>query len=155
VGNDPVNHVDPLGLWTFGIGLQGSGELALALGVSGGFYIGRNPDNGHWSMGFLFGPFVGGGGPISLGGGIFGQYTNAKCVNQLKGLGYAVGASAGEGVTAGGDFVWGFDDKLDDDIPYTGVSFNFGPGIKVPFPGEFHAGFTLTAGWDSDNGWGN
>jgi len=83
------------------------------------------------------------------------QITNAKCVNQLKGLGVQLGASGGEGLTGGGDLVAGIDSDLSKPISYVGGEANIGPGIKVPFPGEVHAGFTLTGGWDSDNGWGN
>jgi len=153
VYNNPINEIDPFGLWTFGIGLQFSGELALALGGSGGFYIGRNPDNGHWSVGFLFGPSGGAGGPASLGGGVFAQVTTAKCVDQLKGLGFQMGGSAGEAITGGADFVGGLDNDLK--VSYTGGQVGIGLGAKVPFPGEVHVMGTLTGGWDSDNGWKN
>jgi RHS repeat-associated protein len=144
VGNDPIDWIDSCGLWTFGFGVQGSyGFAGGGAAIQVGFYFGRNPDTGKWSGGFLFGPAAGGGGPASVGGGGFVQWTSAKCVGQLKGLGGQTGGSGGEGMSLGGDAVYG--------SGYGGGQFNFGTSVGVPW--EAHSYGTLTAGFDSDRRW--
>ena len=135
--NDPVNFTDNNGLWTIGIGVTASYGLGIAGGVSAGLYIGHSADAG-WSFGLLGTTFVGVGGPPNVFGGGFAQWTNAKCVSQLKGPRFEGGASAGEGAVAGADFVAG--------SGYQGGDLNFGLGAEVPAPFEVHAGGTITAG---------
>jgi hypothetical protein len=106
VVNDPVNWVDPNGLWGFGVGGAGSGEIGVGYGAgatagvgAGIFGGGSNGINGGaFSTG---GAFIGGpdhslGAPQCqnnltgvLGGfagiGVGGYITNATSTNQLSG----------------------------------------------------------------------
>jgi len=134
VGNKPVRYYDPLGLWTLGFGVQGSAAFLASAGVSFGFYIGYSDGNG-WSFGFL-GSASGGMGLPSASAGIFVQATNAKCVDQLKGKGFAGGASGGEGISVGADVVSG--------EGYKGIQVNGGAGGG--FPVEFHGEVSGTGG---------
>ncbi len=80
-----------------------------------------------------------------MSAGAFGQWTNARCVADLKGLGGEAGGSGLlGGRTVGGDFVFGGN--------YEGgnVSGGWGGG----WPWEMHAGGTITSGWDRQRGWG-
>ena len=131
--NNPVALTDQNGLWTIGIGLQGSYGFIIAGGVSGGFYFGHGP--GGWSFGFLGGPFLGGGG-FGLGGGGFVSVTSAPCVSTLKGLGGQVGGSVGEVGSFGGYYIYG--------VGYGGGELTFGFGVGTPI--QIQGGGTATAG---------
>jgi len=142
VGNNPINLTEINGLWTIGIGVRGGYGFFIAGDISLGFYFGHSKERG-WSFGFMETTFIGAGGPPNMSAGVFGQWTNAKCVGQLKGLAGEVGASGGEGPGGGGDFIFG--------SGYQGG--NLWGGITGGFPVEMHVGGTITSGWDSGKGW--
>jgi hypothetical protein len=131
--NAPIALTDQNGLWTIGIGVQGSYGFGFAGGISGGVYFCHGPNG--WSFGLLGGPFLGSGG-FSVGAGGFLQVTSAKCVSALKGIGGQVGASGGEVVTGGGDIVFG--------DGYGGLEIGVGVGAGTPI--EVHGGGTVTIG---------
>jgi len=145
--NNSINYVDVNGLWTFGIGIQGMAEWFGVGGGSLGFYFGRNPNTGCWSVGILLDVLGGIGGPSSFGGAVFGQYTNADSVNQLQGWGAQVGGSVGGDLTLtfGGDYVVGFDSN---GITYQGVQVSGGYYIGLPV--EVHGVVTLSGGVDAE-----
>ncbi len=87
--------------------------------------------------------FLGSGGPPNIFGGFFGQWTSAKCVGQLKGLGGMTGGGGGEVYGGGGDVVYG--------SGYKGFDAQGGWTFGSPF--EIHTGGTFTSGWDSGKGW--
>jgi len=100
VGNNPVNLVDPLGLWTIGIGVQAGGGWVGGGQVSVGIYVGHDSSDSlssGWSAGFL--GTVGGGLYAGMGvvAGGFAAYSNADNVCQLKGPGWALGGSLAVG----------------------------------------------------------
>ena len=93
----PVTNVDPLGLWTFGLGGQGTLGLGLGVGGSAGFHIGKDPCL-PWNKGWSFGATFTLGGGVELGatatGGGFAQFTGAPSVSSLAGWGADIGVSA-------------------------------------------------------------
>jgi len=90
--NDPVNWVDPYGLWTLQIG--GSGTLGLKGAVTGGggIIIGYNSTSG-WQFGFYG---LGGGGGY-FGGGASGMiditWSKNPCITDVTGLAATPGGS--------------------------------------------------------------
>jgi RHS repeat-associated protein len=156
VGGDPINAIDPMGLWTLGIGGTASGNLYIGgITLDLGVYIGHSKQAG-WSFGFL-GTYESGMGiglSASIGG--FANLTSAKCVNQLKGPSIDIGGSASAivlPVTAGISYNGGRDrDKLVNEgkdvffsqATYHGITINAGVGEGSP---EVHAYATGTDGW--------
>jgi RHS repeat-associated protein len=158
VGNNPVNGIDPIGLWTLGFGFQGNFSIFLAGVENIGLYVGHNPDQS-WHSGWSVGVLNTGGlgaGALAMGAGAFVQKTSAKCVSNLKGFGIDLGASVGprpfEPIAVGGDFLAGFENAGHGyaTIPYTGWQGNL--QISDGAPLEIHGLATWTSGWDSDNG---
>jgi len=135
VRNDPTNGTDPLGLFTIGIGIQGSGGAIAGGGGSYGYFVGWSREAGfsHGSLGTL-----GGGGYLGAGGsaGGFLQVTSAKSFNCLKGLSNEIGGSAGEVVSIGGELING-GNELGGPVTYSGAQLNVGFG-GGPIPAEVH-----------------
>jgi RHS repeat-associated protein len=146
---NPISLIDPFGLWTFGVGVQGQGAFIVAVGLDVGFYVGRDPVTRKWSYGGLFSGFLGAGGPVAAYGGGFVQVTSAPSVASLKGLGVQSGGSIDVGYSLGADYVGGL---APDGISYHGGQVNFGLGVAL-FGAELHHGLTATAGWDNETGW--
>jgi len=85
---DPVNFVDPAGLWTVAIGLGGTGGAGGGVSGSGMLVF---DDNGN--VGFVASGGAGGYGGVSASaGGIF-QVTNADTIYDLKGVSVQTGGS--------------------------------------------------------------
>ncbi len=125
VGNDPINGVDPRGLWTVSVGVFVSG--ALGVGGGGGLELSFGYSQ---SAGFSFslaGTAQGGaiaGGSASLFGGL--TITDACSVNQLNGTSYQFGrAGFGMGPSYAVEVVKGSD--------YHGGTFygGIGPGYTA------------------------
>jgi len=145
--NDPVNWVDPLGLWTFGYGLQASGGLAYGGQVSAGIYVGHKSGAGWlsgYSGGILFsgglGAYFGVGGSVSQ----LVQVTNANSVTELKGLGYSVGGGIDFGSSFGASYDRCVNIDWDEQTGYKdlnlgakGLTFSYGVG-GGPVPAELH-----------------
>jgi RHS repeat-associated protein len=79
--NDPLNYIDPSGLWTFGIGVTFNFQIGpININFSGGFVI-----DGHGNVGTYVTPGggLGVGGKASVGLGFSG--SNAKTICDLGG----------------------------------------------------------------------
>jgi len=95
VQNNPVNWIDPTGLWTFGIGLSSNGQLG--------------PFNGNWSIGFVVDGYgnlgwyntVGGGVGVGADGSVGLQFSgsNGDCIKDLAGPFGNTSASLGAGLS--------------------------------------------------------
>jgi RHS repeat-associated protein len=152
VRRNPLNAVDSYGLWTIGFGLTGQGGVGPGGGISGGIYIGHDPDCGifdGWSSGLL------GSGELGLqtpGAGItgFASVSDANTVDQLRGMGWVAGGSGGVGLTGGVEFSGGFNTDSRG-FPtggngVQGMQISGGVGGWGPLPGEINAGISETFG---------
>jgi len=128
--NNPVNLVDPLGLWTFGVGVQFSGT---AIGFGGSVSLALVID-GLGQVGFtVTGGAVGAGSSGLYGGSVVGQVTgsNAGTIDDLSGPGGTAGTSIQAGNLVGQiEYFTGQN--------YSGFTGGFGAGV----PGG--ASFTMT-----------
>jgi hypothetical protein len=119
--NNPVNSLDPYGLWTFGVGITIGIQLgAINIVFSTGF---TGDTQGH------FGGFFTGGGGGGLGAGIFTgvsiQTSNAKCNDDLSGpFGYG-SLSGAFGESGSIDTFWG----NSNDGPVFGGGVTIGVGL--------------------------
>ena len=123
--NDPVNLVDPRGLWTGGIGLGGTAGAGGAVGGSAILVF-----DGHGNIGVVESGGGGGMGGINASGASLFQVTNADSIYDLKGFSTQTGGSFGEGFSVGGEYVIG--------PGYTGVNINVGIGGGLS-PAELHS----------------
>ncbi|GIV06413.1 MAG: hypothetical protein KatS3mg016_1988 [Fimbriimonadales bacterium] len=133
--NDPVNAVDPSGLWYIKFGVSLDGVAGIWGGTEVGIAVGTDPAGG-----IRGGPYVsvggGGGAPIGVSGSIriginLGQDLPPPGASDLSGT---VGASFGEGITCG----------IDINIPVRpgpppnwweheyGISLGVGGGLPTP-----------------------
>ena len=127
VCNRPADKVDPMGLVSIGIGLEGE---FVGFGFSGSANVSLH---GAWSRsnGFSCAPMI----TISIGTGI-GIYggvnvvttgSTAPRVSDLGGLGASIGFSGGAGIGAGGSLFLNAP-------PVAGVTGTLGAGIGAGFP---------------------
>ena len=147
-GNNPVNFVDPLGLWTVTIGVQGHVSVIGALSVGTGIAFGYSQEVG-WSIGWL----TSGGSGIGLPGAsatVFVQVTDASSVGQLKGPGVQLGLSGGLVPIIGLAYVAGFDQSQDFVTvlysPPAYQGFQVGVGLGGPLPLDINAFAQYTVG---------
>ena len=119
--NNPANSIDPLGLWTRGMGIGATG------GLGGGgtvqiLWVWDDDGNGKWVI------TTGGGGYGGAGvsGGIVVQWTNADKVTDLKGPGFTKGGGSG-------GTLWGGSVEVEGGAGYVGfdISLPFGGGIAM------------------------
>jgi RHS repeat-associated protein len=125
VQNNPVNWIDPLGLWTANIGISGSINIPIIgpVGVGGQGFAGIAYDGTHWAWYWGGGGGVGGGAGGSLGIQFGG--SNAKSVCDLRGpFGFA-SASGGGGLIIGGE---GYKGSGSNGQSVTGGNFFIGGG---------------------------
>jgi RHS repeat-associated protein len=126
--NNPVNFVDPYGLFTIQIGLSGTTGLRAGGSGGGGFVFGYSRKHG-----FQFGTYsIGGGGPFIGGSGsvtIDLTVSGNKHICELKGASTTVGGSGqfGASLSTGGEVNFPFDEK--NKASFTG---SFGYGIGTP-----------------------
>jgi RHS repeat-associated protein len=130
--NDPINWIDPSGLWGFGAIATGTAEVGMSVGgagVTGALGVGSFYSEGALSSGSFvdFGGFAGGPGygpeypeiesgqnvrlvqGGSCGAGIGGFFTNAKSVNDLEGPFKSININ----------------------LPMVSIQFSFGGGIGL------------------------
>ena len=127
VDNNPVTFVDPIGLSTRALGVSAS--AGAAVGVTAQVDIVMDDCGGFPGLALT----IGGGSHIGLGAGVGGTATNTNApgINDLRGLGYQVGATGGApgGPSLTGERVGGGPNRYDRDAtPYTGTSWTVGAG---------------------------
>ena len=91
--NNPINGFDANGLWTFGI----SFNISAGAGVGGTTGINFVFD-GHGNVDIQAIRGVGGYAGAGFGVSMNGEWSNADCIEQLKGYGYQYGANYGTGI---------------------------------------------------------
>jgi RHS repeat-associated protein len=151
--DDPVNRVDPSGLWTIGLTSLGEPFLSTAL-LLGNFSVSEYVRlsytrmivvDGHGNVGLLRSQTVGGGSPAVALTSQY-QYTTADDIGQLAG-GLSSGAAGGsatfrvEGVpvTAGAEAVCG--------KGYRGFNLDAGSAVGPPYEGHASATTDSTFEW--------
>lgn len=126
VFNSPVNWVDPLGLWTFHIGLDDSGGGIWGYTTGGGIVFGWGKEKG-----FQFGTYqthgLGFYGGIGRSPSVEIGWSPNDNICDLEGDSAQIGGSGGEGIVVGGGT----------SIPMDGTAkpvifINGGPGVKFP-----------------------
>jgi RHS repeat-associated protein len=136
VGNNPLNYVDPYGLWTIQIGFSGSGGAAAGGTAGAGIVFGYSRENG-----FQFGTYevVGGGGYGGVGasGVIDLTWSPNTDICDLRGIAGTVGGSVGSPISVGGEV----NIPQGDASPSYTISGGFGVG---PTPFEIHGFITNT-----------
>ena len=139
-GNKPNVLTDPFGLWTFQVGISGTGGAGNGATVGVGFALGRSP-SGQWQLGVYY---TGGDGAyISKGGGVSVDFTWSPNgdICDLEGVGQTVG---GSGTTPLGSIGGEGSFPLptgDGPLPYPSVSGSW--GVSTPLP-EAHTFTTIT-----------
>ncbi|WP_370678218.1 RHS repeat-associated core domain-containing protein [Pleomorphomonas sp. PLEO] len=135
VGEDPINHFDPLGLWTVNIGISGSINIPLygPVGI-GGVGFGGIAFDSNGNVGWYYGGGGGPGGGAGISGGIQVGGSNGATICDLRGPFGALGGAAGEGIVGGGDVYTG--------SGVTGGNVYLGLGAGTPVSGT--GGVTLT-----------
>lgn len=134
--NDPIQGKDSLGLWTLSIGIS----FSLGAGIGGSINLLINIDGGGGlgvSAAFSKGLHGGAGGSAT----VMGQWTNARCINDLRGGGWELGGSGGEGIVGGGGIVAGDQDE-DGTGGYSGLYAEGGVGFGTPVEGHLYGSST-------------
>jgi RHS repeat-associated protein len=126
--NDPINKIDPSGLWAYYITGGFLGSLGFSYAGQGGIVW---DDQGNW--GIIGIDSYGGGLPAAVSVGMNFGITNAETILQLRGPGWAAGGGGSVSFFgAGAEYIWGEE--------YQGMQFNIGAGISLPvgFEGHIH-----------------
>lgn len=139
-GNNPLNGIDPQGLWTLYLTGTAMGSFGLSGVRQSGIVI---DDNGN--VGWINITGVGAGSPAAALGGSIG-WTNADTVFDLEGTGLSLGGSIAWG---GGEYIVG---KQRSGELYHGVEFTFSP-VSAPVPAEIHVHVTHTTVYESGMNW--
>ncbi|HID69313.1 MAG TPA: RHS repeat-associated core domain-containing protein, partial [Desulfobacterales bacterium] len=100
--NNPVNFVDPMGLWTIGVDISGSAGALLGFTEGVTFAIDDN-------LNVAAIPHAGGGVLVgaSASGALQLQITNADTVSDLGGYSASIGGSLGGPIGATGEWIDG------------------------------------------------
>lgn len=131
--DDPINSVDPTGLFTLGVCLGGNSTIGWFLGgILNGCLVTAN----FQSLGFT--GTAGGGFQVPPGAGaqVGFQWSNANSISQLRGAFGYLGGSVDLGPHAGADVF--------SNVRVTGVDVGAGVGLDVPIPVEVHGGGSWT-----------
>ena len=135
-GNQPVNNIDPHGMWTLGLSIGGSAFFWLGVSVSIGIFI---DDNGNfdvqWSHSVSGTDKTNAVGGIGAGAGLSFQYTNNDTVYDLYGSSTYAGASGGPSWYVGADAI-----STTGNGDTNGVQVNVGVGVGV----DVHIGTSYT-----------
>jgi RHS repeat-associated protein len=133
--NNLLRYRDPLGLWTFGVGVQLSGTfLGAAASISFGFVV-----DGHGQIGFVD---VGGAGGGVLAGGaaiVQVQGSTATRIQDLAGGGFDLSATVGAPAGPVGQAGWFVGSG------YQGASGGAGIGFGFPISVSAEATYTKAA----------
>jgi len=146
VGNNPVNFIDPLGLWGLTIGLEGAGGIAGfggVIGVYGNFA--HDPSQSWYSGWSSSATFVLGGGAMAtvygLTGGVHGSVNSACNVSQLNG-GFLSAGRLGLGAFSASGY-------QSPNGTVTGGGLTIGPSLPGGYIGGFAGGtntWTISGG---------
>lgn len=130
VGDDPINHVDPLGLWSV--------TVEAYAGFGGGVVIGYDEVSGQWFYGGRLGVGVGGGWNLDTDARRPGGPENPGCEH-----GTTVGGYGSIGVGLPGVFQWNPEEFQGGYEFGTGHDFSEGPApgpVTFGSPGHFEFG---------------
>ena len=141
---------------TLVVGISGQGGGFIPAGPFGQvtpFAVGISVS---WANGIQLGILQNAGTGLQVlptyGGSVFAQLTDAGSLNALKGPGWNVGGSGGEGVVVGGDIVTGWANGGPSPGSYVGLQISAGGGGGFPFEG--HSGVNYTGGITTGGGGG-
>lgn len=134
MGNNPVSHIDPLGLETGGTGFN----FDAGFGGGGSFNISVVWDSSN-QIGVSITVGGGGYGPYGTSGAVQSQVTNAQNIQQLGGAGGSTSVTFGEGPIIGGGSIFG--------SGYQGVTVTTGFGYSPDTPVTFSGQGTYTWVW--------
>jgi len=138
-GNNPVNMVDPTGLWTLYLTGTAMGSFAWSGVRQSGIVI---DDDGN--VGWINITGIGAGSPAAGLGGSVG-WTNADTIFDIQGTGCSIGGSY---IGIGGEYIVG---RQQSGELYHGVEFSWTPvGTQIP---EIHGQVTHTTVYESDINW--
>ena len=121
---DPVGGFDPMGLWTFGISLNFGWGAGIG-GTTGLNFI----FDGHGNFQLQWIKGVGGYAGLGAGGTFNFEWTNAECVDDLKGNGYQHGADGKLGL----DLEFGAFGGKDYNGYYGGAGLGLNLGVPVGY----------------------
>ncbi len=138
--NNPLNMVDPTGLWALYLTGTAMGSFGGSGVRQGGIVI---DDDGN--VGWINITGIGAGSPAATLGGSIG-WTNADTIFDIQGAGLSLGGSI---VWGGGEYIVG---KQRSGELYHGVEFTFGL-VTAPVPAEIHGQATHTTVYESDINW--
>jgi RHS repeat-associated protein len=141
--NDPVNAVDPDGLWTFQIGLGFNAGAILGSSKSGGIIFGRNSETEKWQFG-VYGTL---GAGLQAGAGASGTvdltWSPNKNITDVSGFAGTIGGSA----IVSPPFFAGATAGTETNIPFNpcakfSQTFSFGGGVGTPIEGHGFISYT-------------
>ncbi|MCK5098714.1 MAG: RHS repeat-associated core domain-containing protein, partial [Desulfobacteraceae bacterium] len=137
--SDPINAVDPEGLWTFQVGLSFTAGGLTGSTKGGGLIVGRNPVTGQWQFGWYAvggaGLFVGAEASVALDL----TWSGNPCIEDAGGWASTTGGSIGSPLGLGAGF--------ESNTPLSGnanPSYTFSPDLSAGLPGEAHSFVTYT-----------
>jgi len=141
IGN-PINRIDPDGLWTlqFGIGFNAGGVFGAT--KSGGVIVGRNSKTGKWQFGLYATGGAGAQGGAGASATVDVTWSSNDNISNVAGLSTTAGGSAtipvlGVGVSTG----------YEKNTPLSGNAnssntFSLGIGVGMPYEGHGFASST-------------
>ena len=139
VGNNPINFVDPNGLWTLQLGISTTGGVGGGGTSGGGVVLGYSRESG-----FQIGIYstIGAGGYGGLGGSLTFDVTGSgnKNIYDLFGGAGTIGGSVNLAASVGGEVNVPLDASKS-----PSYTFNIGSGLNLPVPVEEHAFYTQTS----------
>jgi hypothetical protein len=139
-GNDPINGVDPEGLWVVYVTGTVMGSFAWSGVLQSGFIFDAN---GNIALMNVKG--IGAGIPGGFSGMSIGWYPWAENIDEIKNIGVTLGGSGRLfGGSAGIEFLFG---------KRFGIEVSFGGSFPTDIPVEFHSHVTKTQLYQKVNVW--
>jgi RHS repeat-associated protein len=122
VGNDPLNNVDPTGLFTFQIGVAGGGSILGFVVPQGGLGLAIDTSGNVGSYAYTG---IGVGVGVSASAGLSLQFSNAATIYDLQGQFNNGSVTVGAGYGGSVDY---FSGSARDNTPIIGAGTTFGYG---------------------------